>query len=57
MQFLKQERNSNVAVNPQDVLNAFMRGQSKKQIADSFKISREKVAELISKAQAQNKGA
>ena len=46
-----------MAVNPQDVLNAFMRGQSKKQIADSFKISREKVAELINEAMKQNKGA
>jgi DNA-binding CsgD family transcriptional regulator len=37
-----------MATNPQDVLSLFQKGASKKQIADSLKISREKVAELLS---------
>lgn len=35
-------------VNPQDVLSLFKKGASKKQIADSLRISRAKVAELLS---------
>ena len=50
MQFLKQERNSNVAVNPQDALAMFKRGMSKAQIGTALKVSREKVAELLAAA-------
>ena len=41
---------------PQDVLLMFKRGMSKRQIADALKISRDKVAELLSIAIKNSKG-